>query len=464
MPNSEAPAEGTPDLPGRSRASVWHPCTQMHDHEAWPLVAIAGATGVWLETAGGAHLLDAVASWWTCLYGHRHPPLMAALAAQAGRLDHVLFAGFTHAPGVELAEALLAIAPPGLCRGRVFYTDNGSAAVEAALKMAFHHFQNRGEPARKRFLALDNGYHGETLGALAVGGTGLYRETYRELLLDPVFAPCPAPAAGTGQTAEEAARQALDATARLFAAHGATLCAAIVEPLVQCAGGMAMYHPSFLTGLRALCDAHGVLLIADEIATGFGRTGLRFACLEAGISPDLMCLSKGLTGGTLPLAAVLATEAIHASFYAPHALGKAFLHSHSYTGNPLACAVALAAVRAWDDGDWAVRNARTTDLLAGHLATLAGLPGVANARQTGMIVAFDLMDPATRQPFPASQRRGRRVFQKALEADASGRGAVLRPLGDTLYWMPPYGITADELAFLGAHTADAVTRVVTLPS
>src|SRR5690606_15369472 len=329
---------------------LWHPCTQMREHpDTLPLIPVAGGEGAWLLGRDGRRYLDAVSSWWTNLFGHAEPRIGAAIAAQARNLEQVILAGFSHAPAVELAERLLAVAPREQGRAplaKVFYADNGSAGVEVALKMAFHWFRNRGEDRRTKFVALANGYHGETLGALAVGDVPLYRRVYAPLLAECLFAPSPdAWLAEPGQSPEDCARQAAAALDALLHAHAGEVCAFILEPLVQCAGGMRMHHPLYLRLARDLCDAHGVMMIADEIAVGFGRTGTLFACEQApdgGIQPDLLCLSKGLTGGFLPLAAVLATQSIYDGFL-DDSRERAFLHSHSYTGNPLACAAALAA-------------------------------------------------------------------------------------------------------------------------
>lgn len=431
------------DLAARDLAVVWHPCTQMHDHETLPMLPVARAEGAWLYADDGRRWLDAVSSWWTCLLGHRHPRIVAALNDQLDRLDHVMLAGMTHAPAVELAEALVGIAPPGL--ERVFYADNGSSAIEVALKLSFHYWRNLGRGGRTRFIALTGGYHGETLGALSVTDVALYRETYAPLLLQPVFAPSPdAYDTEPGESAADCAQRRLGDMRALLERHAHETCAVIVEPLVQCAGGMRMHDASYLTGLRALCDAYDVHLIADEIAVGFGRTGTLFACEQAGIAPDFLCLSKGLTGGTLPLSAVLTTADIYAAFYAEYAAGKAFLHSHSYTGNPLACRAALETLAILRDEPVLERNHALAAHLARRLAPLADHPHVADVRQTGMIAAIELVaDKATRRPFARGDRRGLRVYRHGLE-----RGAILRPLGDVVYFMPPYCITPDEIDFM----------------
>jgi len=450
----------TDELARRDLSVLWHPCTQMHDHEQVPLIPIVRGEGAWLVAADGRRYLDGISSWWTNLFGHANPQIAAAIAAQTQQLEQVIFAGFTHAPAIELAERLLALAPPGLAR--VFYADNGSAAVEVALKMSFHYWQNRNEAARTRFVALSGGYHGETLGALAVGDTGLYRDAYAPLLMQRLLAPSPdAYDAAPGEDARAVAQRALDALDALLAQHAGTVCAVIIEPLVQCAGGMRMYHPAYLTGLRTLCDRHGVHLIADEIAVGFGRTGTLFACEQApphkpgstpGITPDFLCLSKGITGGFLPFAAVLTSADVYAAFYAEYNAGKAFLHSHSYTGNPLACAAALATLEIFRTQPVLQRNRVLAARLAQRLEVLRAHPQVADVRQTGLIAAVELVaDKASRTPYPARERRGLRARLDALQ-----RGVLLRPLGDVIYAMPPYCVTEAEID----QIADAVIHGV----
>ncbi len=456
------------ELVRRDLAHVWHPCTQMQDHEWLPLIPIRRAEGVWLEDYDGQRYLDAVSSWWTNLFGHRHPYIVAALTNQLDQLDHVLLAGFTHEPAVALAEKLCAIAPPGL--SKCFYADNGSAAVEVALKLSFHYWKNLGQ-RRTRFISLANSYHGETLGALAVGDVALYKKTYAPLLMQALTVPSPdcferAP----GQSWEEHSRAQFAHMEATLERHAGETCAVIVEPLVQCAGGMRMYHPVYLTLLRDACDRYGVHLIADEIAVGFGRSGTLFACEQAtpppghlpqaegekskGITPDFLCLSKGLTGGFLPLSAVLTRDAIYQAFYAEHAAQKAFLHSHSYTGNPLACRAALATLELFEQGDLLGGNRKLARQMAGAVAHLQAHPQVAEIRQTGMILAIELMrDKARHLPYPPGERRGLRVYQHALK-----QGVLLRPLGDVIYFMPPYVITPDEIVLMARVAAEGIER------
>ncbi len=449
------------DLAARDLAVVWHPCTQMHDHETLPMLPVARADGAWLTGTDGRRWLDAVSSWWTCLLGHRHPRIVAALKDQLDRLDHVMLAGFTHEPAVALAEELVRIAPraadPARALRRVFYADNGSSAIEVALKLSFHYWRNQGRPARTRFIALTGGYHGETLGALSVTDVALYRATYAPLLLEPFFAPSPdAYEAEPGESPRDCALRRLEQLRALLERHAHETCAVVVEPLVQCAGGMRMYHPAYLTGLRALCDEFDVHLVADEIAVGFGRTGTLFACEQGGIAPDFLCLSKGLTGGTLPLSAVLTTAGVYDAFYGEYASGKAFLHSHSYTGNPIACRAALATLSVLREEPVLERNRALATHLAAGLARFADHPHVGDVRQTGMIGAIELVrDKARRTPFPASERRGLRVYRHGLE-----RGVVLRPLGNVVYFMPPFCITPDEIDFMLQAAAEGIAVAV----
>lgn len=440
----------------RDLAVLWHPCTQMREHpDVLPLLPVARGDGAWLIGQDGSRTLDAVSSWWTNLFGHAEPRIADAIARQARTLEQVILAGCSHEPAVELAERLLAIAPRQSGRAplaKVFYADNGSAGVEVALKMAFHWHLNRGETRRTKFVALENGYHGETLGALAVGDIPLYRRTYAPLLAEALFAPSPdAYQARDGQSAAGYAEDAADALARLLDDHVGEVCAVILEPRVQCAGGMRMHDPAYLRRARELCDVHGAFLIADEIAVGFGRTGTMFASEQSGVMPDLLCLSKGLTGGFLPLAAVLTTQEIYDGFL-DDSRERAFLHSHSYTGNPLACAAALASLDIFASDDILSRNRTTAAKMATLAAPLRAHPHVADARQAGMIAAFELTrNGDKRTPFDPAERIGLRAYRAALR-----RGVLLRPLGDILYWMPPYCVDDEQLVLLAEVTRAAI--------
>ncbi len=431
------------DLTRRDLAVLWHPCTQMKDHESLPLIPIRSGKGVWLEDYDGKRYLDAISSWWVNLFGHSNPRINTALHDQLDQLEHVLLAGFTHEPVIQLSERLLKLAPPGLAR--CFYADNGSAAVEIALKMSFHYWLNAGQPNKTKFITLTNSYHGETLGALAVGNVPLYKATYAPLLMETISVPSP------DCFHREPGESCSDYTMRMFsfmeqalAQHAATACAVIIEPLVQCAGGMRMYDPVYLTLLRDACTRHGVHLIADEVAVGFGRTGKMFACEHAAITPDFLCLGKGLTGGYLPLSAVLTTDEIYQAFYDDYATRKAFLHSHSYTGNALACRAALATLDIFEHDNILENNRALAKLMYGTTQHFADHPHVAEVRQQGMILAIEMtQDKASRTAYPCQERRGVRVCQHAL-----AQGVLLRPLGDVIYFMPPYVITADEIQLL----------------
>lgn len=424
----------------RDLTVLWHPCTQMKDHEWLPLIPIRRGQGVWLEDFEGNRYLDAISSWWVNLFGHGHSHIKAALVDQLGDLEQVIFAGFTHEPGIRLAERLIALTPPGLAR--CFYADNGSAAVEVALKMSFHCWQNLGQTRKHRFVTLENSYHGETLGALAVGDVSLYKETYRPLLMETLVAPSPdAYHREPGESEADYAKRRFQDLLAILEAHAETVCAVIVEPLVQCAGGMRMYHPVYLRLLREACDRLQIHLIADEIAVGFGRTGTLFACEQAGITPDFLCLSKGLTGGYLPLAAVLTRAEIYGAFYDEYTAGKAFLHSHSYTGNPLACRAALATLDLFEQGDVLNHNQTLARYLGNATERFREHPHVGDVRQRGMILAIEMVrDRTRREPYPWQERRGLAVYQHGLR-----RGVLLRPLGNVIYFMPPYVIQPQEI-------------------
>ncbi|MEA3278754.1 MAG: adenosylmethionine--8-amino-7-oxononanoate transaminase [Pseudomonadota bacterium] len=438
-------------LSARDLAVLWHPCTQMKDHEHLPMIPIRRGKGVWLEDFDGNRYLDAISSWWVNLFGHANPRINAAIREQAEQLEHVILAGFTHEPALTLAERLAAITPKGL--DRVFFADNGSSAVEVALKMSYHFWRNRGKRHKCRFVALTNSYHGETLGALAVGDVALYKETYEPLLMEVLKAPSPdCFYRDPGEDWEAYSRRRFTATERLLAERAEEISAVIVEPLVQCAGNMRMHHPVYLRLLREACDRHDVHLIADEIAVGFGRTGTLFACEQAGISPDFICLSKGLTGGYLPLSAVVTRSEIYDAFYDEYEKLTAFLHSHSYTGNPLACSAALATLDIFERDGVIEANRELARVMADAAAPLADHPHVAEVRQTGMILAIEMVkDKAAREPYPWQERRGLRVYRHALS-----RGALLRPLGNVVYFMPPYVITPEQLGWLAGIAAEGI--------
>ena len=417
----------------RSRDAVWHPCTQMKLHETQPLVPIARGEGAWLYDFEGRRYLDAVSSWWVNLFGHANPRINGALVAQLYELDHVMLAGFTHRPVIELSERLASLAPAGL--GHAFYGSDGASATEIALKMSFHYWSNGGQPEKRGFVSLAGGYHGETLGALAVTDVALFRETYSPLLNRNSVVPCPD---SRQRITSEAAATALEAH---LAKHHASTAALIVEPLVQGASGMVMYDASYLRRARELCTQYGVHLIADEIMTGFGRTGTLFAWEQAGArAPDFMCLSKGLTGGYLPLSCVLSTDDVYQAFYADD-MARGFLHSHSYTGNALACRAALAVLDIFLHDDVLASNRARAARWEAKIAAIATHPKVRDFRRCGMIWAFEV---DTLRP----------DFARWFASEALAREMLLRPIGRTVYFMPPYIVTDDEFALLCTRTID----------
>jgi len=420
---------------------LWHPFTQMADWMAEEPLVIAEAEGTTLVDTRGRRYLDGVSSLWCNVHGHRHPALDGALREQLGRVAHSTLLGLANVPSIELAQALVEIAPRGLTR--VFYSDAGATAVEAALRIALQYHQLRGDSARTRFASLVEAYHGDTLGAVGVG----YSETFHRFVADAV-----APALRLtpphvfrwqrGMDAEAALAAALDEAERTLATHGRTLAAVIVEPLVQGAAGMWIHPPAYLRALHELAHRHGTLLIADEVATGFGRTGRMFACEHAGITPDLMCLGKGISGGYLPLAATLASEEVFATFLAPYEEFRAFFHGHTYTGNPLACAVGLASLRVFREERTLERLVPGIALLRERLAAeIALLAHVGDVRQQGVMVGVELVaERAGRVPYPPAARIGQRVVRAAR-----ARGVILRPLGNVIVLMPPLAIAAAEL-------------------
>ncbi len=434
---------------------LWHPFTQMAEWLAEPPLVVAAAEGTTLIDVEGRRYLDGVASLWCNVHGHRHPRLDAALRAQTSRVAHSTLLGLTNVPAIELAHALVGIAPPGLTR--VFYSDSGATAVEVALRIALQYQQLRGERARTRFASLVEAYHGDTLGAVGVG----YSETFHRHLASAIVPAVRLPPPHVfrwqqGLAPEAALAAALEAAERTLAAHGPTLAAVIVEPLVQGAAGIWVHPPEYLRALAALARRHGALFVADEVATGFGKTGRMFACEHAQVTPDLLCLAKGITGGYLPLAATLATEEVFAAFLGPYEEFRALFYGHTYTGNPLACAVALASLEVF-------RAERTLERLAPKIARLATrlvadvapLPHVGEVRQQGIMVGIELVaDRRTRTPYPPAARMGQRVVRAAR-----ARGVVIRPLGDVIVLMPPLAIADDDLDRLVDVAREAIAEV-----
>jgi len=429
-------------LLNRSLQSVWHPCTQMKHHENFPLIPIQRGEGVWLVDADGKRYLDAVSSWWVNLFGHNNPRIKEAIKLQLDTLEHVMLAGFTHEPVVNLSEKLAKLT--GL--GHAFYASDGASATEIALKMSFHYWRNTGKPLKTKFISLKNSYHGETLGALGVTDVAIFKDTYAPLLMQSAQMPSPDfRLSAEGETAEDFALRCAHELELYVNEHHAQLAAFIIEPLVQCAAGMAMYHPTYLRRAREICTQYDVHLIADEIAVGFGRTGTMFATEQAKVTPDFICLSKGITGGYLPLSAVLTTDKVYQAFYDDSTL-KGFLHSHSYTGNPLACSAALATLAIFESDHVLEKNKQKAAYLSNKAQAFNTLP-ITHMRQQGMILAFDVQTNHTK-------------FSSAYYAAALNQGLLLRPIGNTVYFMPPYTITESEVDFMIDATLGALKQVL----
>ncbi len=440
------------NLQKRDLQHVWHPCSQMKDYEDFPPIVIKSGKGIYLYDENGKQYMDAVSSWWVNLFGHRNERISTALANQAFQLEHAIFANFTHEPAIFLSEKLVKITPVGLTK--VFFADNGSSAIEVALKMSFQYHMQKNKRKKKRFLALTDAYHGETLGALSVGGVGLYNDVFQPLLLDTVRAQgpdcfrCP-----FNDRPDHCSAPCLSFIEEKLKLYHEEITAIIIEPLIQAAAGMKMYPPVYLKKLKELCLQYDVHLIADEIAVGFGRTGTMFACEQAGITPDFMCLSKGLTGGYLPLSVVLTTDDVYQAFYDDYNTMKAFLHSHSYTGNPLACRVALEVLQIFEDEAY-IEQIQEKSAYMNKLASevFNHQAYVGEYRQTGMVGAIELVkDKVTKEPFLSEERIGYKIYQIALE-----KGLLLRPLGNILYFMPPYVTTKDEIKIMIEKTNQAI--------
>lgn len=425
----------------RSLQSVWHPCTQMKQHEVFPLIPIQRGEGVWLYDVEGKQYLDAVSSWWVNLFGHNNPCIKDAIKQQLDTLEHVMLAGFTHEPVVELSEKLARLT--GL--GHAFYASDGASATEIALKMSFHYWRNSAKPKKTQFISLQNSYHGETLGALGVTDVAIFKDTYAPLLMQSAQMPSPDfRLAEAGESAEYFALRRAEKLEQYVSQHHQQLAAFIIEPLVQCAAGMGMYHPVYLRRAREICTQYQVHLIADEIAVGFGRTGTMFAFEQANevgsklpqnqkLLPDFICLSKGITGGYLPLSAVLTTDEVYAAFY-DDSTAKGFLHSHSYTGNPLACSAALATLAIFETDNVLVKNQTTAAYLTTKMQSFSHLP-IEHLRKQGMIAAFDVKTQNVN-------------FARDCYAAALKNGLLIRPIGNTVYFMPPYIITESQIDFM----------------
>jgi adenosylmethionine-8-amino-7-oxononanoate aminotransferase len=433
----------------RSLDAVWHPCTQMKHHESFPLIAITKGKGPWLYDEQGNALLDCISSWWTNLFGHSNSRINQAIVDQLEKIEHVMLAGFTHAPVVELSEKLSALTGGNL--GHVFYASDGASAVEIALKMSHHFWQLNDKPNKKKFVCLENGYHGETLGALAVTDVAIFREAYGSLLQDVYTVSSPdARKAKSGETADDVAKQAAAELEKLFREEHQHIAAIIIEPLVQCAGQMAMYSPEYLRLVKELCDQYEVHLIADEIAVGCGRSGQFFACEHAGIWPDFLTLSKGISGGYLPLSLCMTTNTIYRAFYSDQTQ-QGFLHSHSYTGNPLACSAALACLNIFETENVLEKNIERSQDLANAFAWAKTDTRIEHWRQQGMILAFDLKKESIKNisSFP------REMFSKGLE-----EGVLIRPISNTIYVMPPYILSTEETMQMGQAIKRALEKAL----
>ena len=420
--------------------AVWHPCTQMKQHEQFPLVPIGRGDGVWLTDADGKRYLDGVSSWWVNLFGHNNLRIKDAIKQQLDTLEHVMLAGFTHQPVVELSEKLGKLT--GL--GHAFYASDGASATEIALKMSFHYWRNIGKTTKTKFISLQNSYHGETLGALGVTDVAIFKDIYAPLLVQSAQMPSPDfRLAEADESAETFALRCVGALEAYVAEHAHELAAFIIEPFVQCATGMGMYHVAYLRRAREICTKYKIHLIADEIAVGFGRTGTMFACEQAEMQPDFMCLSKGITGGYLPLSVVMTKDEIYNAFYADD-VAKGFLHSHSYTGNPLACSAALATLAIFEADNILEKNKQKSAQISAKMQVLANLP-IKHLRHLGMIFAFDVQTK-------------NKDFSKACYAAALQQGLLLRPIGDTVYFMPPYVIDGKEIEHMISATLKAVKQ------
>ena len=428
------------ELKNRDLNVLWHPCTQMKDHEILPLIPVKKAHGIYLEDFDGNRYIDAISSWWVNLFGHTNAYINAKIKEQLDSLEHVILAGFTHEQVVRLSERLVKLSPKGL--EKCFYSDNGSSAVEVALKMSYHAHLNDGKK-RTLFVSLTNSYHGETIGALSVGDVQLYKETYEPLLMHSIQTPVPK------DMSIEAAQIAACGFEVLCKSRADEISAIILEPLVQGAGSMHMYHPEFLKLVREICDIYDIHFIADEVMVGFGRTGEFFACNHADITPDFLVLSKGLTGGYLPLSVVLTTNEIYAKFYCDYNEYKAFLHSHSYTGNALACASANATLDIFENDNIIEKNRDIAKYMGKKIQKFLTLGNVKEIRQTGMICAVELKE------YAPELRIGLKVYQYGLQ-----HGVLLRPLGNVIYFMPPYIINKIEIDIMMDTAFDAIKELL----
>ncbi len=435
---------------------IWHPCSQMKDYETFPPIVVKNAKGVKLYDIHGNEYIDIVSSWWANLLGHCNEEINSAIKAQLDNLEHVIFANFSHEPAIRLAESLSKIVPSRL--KKFHFNDNGSAAIECALKMCFQFYLQTGKPQKQRFMCLTEGYHGETIGALSVGAVDLYTKIYEPMMMKtfPITAPdcyrCP-----YGKTRENCSCECFEAAEKVFAEHADECAGIIVEPILQGSAGMRIYPPLYLKKLRKICDDYDVKLIADEIATGFGRTGKMFACDSAEISPDVMCLSKGLTGGYMPMSITCVSQEIYDAFYADYNEGKAFLHSHTYAGNPLGCAAGLAVQKILREKNILSQAAENAKFLTGEMKNIfENHKNVGEIRHVGLIHAIEFVEEKNKKiSFDSKKRIGYEIYKRAIK-----HGLLLRPLGDVIYFNPPLTITREELSAALTKAKKAVNEIL----
>lgn len=443
-------------LAARDLKHIWHPCSQMKDYETLPPIVVDHAAGPYLYAADGKSYLDIISSWWCNLLGHCNPKINAAIKRQLDNLEHVIFVNFSHEPAIRLAEELAGVVPEGLTKFN--FADNGSASVECALKIAFQYWAQSGHPEKQRFMCLSEGYHGETIGALSVGSMDLFAQIYKPMMMNNIHVQAPdCYRCPYGQTRGCCSCQCFEHAEKAFAEHAKETAAIIVEPILQGCAGMRVYPALYLQKLRALCDEYDVLLIADEIATGFGRTGKMFACQHAGVTPDIMCVSKALTGGYLPMSVTCTTENIFMAFYDDYSKGKAFMHSHTYSGNPIGCAAALAVLQILREEDILAQADQKAAYFTAALEDAFGShKNVGEIRHIGLINAMELVtDKKAKTGFDASLRIGYEIYKKALQ-----RGLLLRPLGNVLYFNPPLNIEIKDLDKAIALAKDSMDEIL----
>ncbi len=422
---------------------VWHPCTQMKDHEKIPLIPIKSGKGVWLYDYDNNKYLDAISSWWVNIFGHSNAYINKSIKKQLSHLEHVLLAGFTHEPAINLANNLVDITPKKITK--CFFTDNGSSSIDAAMKMSYHYWQNKKKKSKTKFIALSNSYHGETLGSLSVSNIDLYKKTYENILKDTIIVESPDSYNKEKNISEEKHAEIMfDKMYKTIRDNHKNVCAVIIEPLIQCAGYMRMYHHRYLELLRETCTKYNIHMIADEIAVGFGRTGTMFGFEQAKITPDIICLSKGITGGYMTLSTILTTDDIYAAFYDEYEKLNAFLHSHSYTANPIACSAANATLELFKKEDTIKKNKDLSSHIARCFEPLKDHPNVSDVRQKGMVLAIELIKNKKKKiPYNWKERRGIKAYLHGLK-----NSVLMRPLGNVIYFMPPYVISKKQISFV----------------